>query len=57
MVHAFMFAKSLVLYCSLTAVKPKKPTLTPEQKKNPNLLLVPNPKVKVWTKDPFTDME
>ena len=44
-------------FYSHAAVKPKKPTLTPEQKKNPNLLLVPNPNVKVWIKDPFTEME
>ena len=40
---------------SVKKEKPKKPTLAPEQRKNPNLLLVPNPKVKVWNKDPFTE--
>ena len=35
--------------------KGKKKRLTPEQKENPNLLLVENKKVKILEKDPFLE--
>ena len=39
------------------AVKPKKRKLTDEEKRNPNLLLVKNPAIKVLERDPFLESE
>ena len=34
---------------------PKKPVITEAERKNPNLRLTPNKKVKVWDRDPLLD--
>ena len=52
----FIYKYEQSLYANFTSIsgKPKKHKITPEERANPNLLLVANSKLKVWDRDPLT---